>query len=119
MTNNEEKMIACCGLVCSDCPGYIATKAGDAAKIAAIAELWAKEYNANISPDDVWCDGCIVEGRKCGHCGECEIRACSISKELANCGLCAELDACEKIQNFFKLAPHAKNVIDEIANCSR
>ncbi len=112
---HSDKMIACCGLICTDCPAYQATKANDAAKIAAIAQLWSKEYNVDVGPDAVWCDGCIVEGRKCGHCGECEIRACSLSKKLENCGLCVEMDSCAKIRNFFNLAPQTKEVLQNIA----
>jgi hypothetical protein len=115
MPKNENKMIACCGLICTECPAYIATQDGDAEKIAAIAVLWSKQFNVNVTSDSVWCDGCIVEGRKCAHCHECEIRACSLSKKLANCGLCGDLDSCEKIQGFFNLAPQAKAVIENIA----
>jgi hypothetical protein len=116
MTGNENKMIACCGLTCSDCPAYIATKAGDADKIAEIADNWAKVYNVkDIKPDAVWCDGCTVGCRKCGHCSECVIRACVMSKSLANCGLCGEMDGCELIQSFFKMAPAAKSVIENIS----
>jgi hypothetical protein len=115
MAGNEEKMIACCGLICTDCPSFIATKAGDADKIAEIALQWSKEFKAEIQTESVWCDGCIVGGRKCGHCGECEVRACVMSKELENCGWCGELGSCDKIQGFFKLAAHAKPVIEEIA----
>ncbi len=115
MAGSDNKMIACCGLICTDCPAFIATKAGDAAKIAEIAENWAKEFNIkDIKPENVWCDGCTVGDRKCGHCRECEIRACVMTRELANCGWCGELDTCEKIQRFFNMAPPAKSVIENI-----
>ena len=110
----EGKMIGCCGLVCTDCPAYQATQANDAEKIAQIATEWSNQYDANVTPDNVWCDGCLAGGRKCGHCHECEVRACAIEKDMANCGVCSEYADCNTIQNFLKMAPLAKAVLDQM-----
>jgi len=110
-----EKLIACCGLICTECPAYIATKANDEAKIAEIAANWAKEYNIEVATDKVWCDGCTEDGRKCGHCYECEIRACAMAAKKENCGMCDELETCTKIGHFMSLAPQVKSVLDKIA----
>ena len=56
-----DKMIAYCGVVCNDCPAYIATQANDEKMAKKTAEEWSKAYNADIKVDDVWCDGCLVE----------------------------------------------------------
>jgi hypothetical protein len=113
--SENDRMVAYCGLVCTECPAFLATKAGDAERIREIAQLWSETYNANVTPEAVWCDGCIEEGRKCGHCGDCEIRACGRDRKVANCGTCADVDGCEKLANFFKMAPHAEKVIRDIA----
>ncbi len=110
-SSGDDRMIACCGLVCSECPAYLGTQANDAAKIAETADMWSKEYKADIKPEYVWCDGCRVEGKKCGHCAECDVRTCVLSKELLNCAHCAEFASCDKITTLHKLAPHAKKVI--------
>ena len=117
-SGGKERMIAYCGLICTECPAYRATQAGDAEKIATTAELWTKEYGLDVTPDDVWCDGCLPEGRKCAHCGRCEIRACAREKEADNCGVCAEFSSCARIQEFFKMAPMAREVLEEIASSS-
>jgi hypothetical protein len=109
-----EKMIAYCGLVCTDCPAYLATKAGDEKKAQETAALWKKEYGIDVSVADVWCDGCLVAGKKCAHCAECEIRACGIEKGVTNCGRCADF-ACAKIEGFFKMAPFARDVLQREA----
>jgi len=114
-SDGVERIIARCGLVCSECPAYIATKAGDEQKIAETAAMWSKMYNANVAPEYVWCDGCALPGRKCGHCAECDVRACAEGKGMDNCGLCPELSGCATINDFFKLAPQAMKVIEEIA----
>jgi hypothetical protein len=111
----KDKIVACCGLVCSDCPAYQATQANDEAKIAEIVKQWAVDYNVNVTPESVWCDGCTQPGRKCGHCAECEIRECATERPVENCGLCDVLPHCQQIQGFFKMAPLAKEVILAIA----
>ena len=110
-----EKMVAYCGLVCSDCEAYIATQADDREALEGIAARWRKEYNApDITVDAVVCDGCQSESeRKCGHCAQCEIRACGVERGLANCAHCADY-ACDKIEGFFGMAPDARGVLDGI-----
>ena len=108
------KMIAYCGLVCTDCPAYIATQADDQAALEKVAAHWRKEYNApDITVASVICDGCLDGGRKCGHCADCEIRACGIEQGVANCAHCADY-ACARLEGFFGFVPDARVVLDEI-----
>lgn len=74
------KMIAYCGLDCSTCPGYIATKNDDNQARAKIAVEWSKAYNADIKPEYVNCDGCMSEDRLMSFCEDCGIRRCSMEK---------------------------------------
>ncbi len=86
-----DKLIAACGLVCSECPALVATRAADGAAIARIAEEWSAAFHAEVKPEHVWCDGCMTASpRKCHHAGECEIRACVVGRDLAHCAECAE-----------------------------
>lgn len=112
-----ERIIAYCGLVCTDCPAYLATRANDREAVEKVAAEWRKEYNApGITVDYVYCEGCTGEGgRKCGHCAECGIRACGSARGVANCGCCPEYASCEKIQGFFAMVPQARAVLDESA----
>ena len=115
MSDSNEKMIAYCGLICTECPAYEATKLNDLKKIEEVAALCSKEYNIEVKPESVWCDGCLVEGKKCDHCGRCEVRACAIKKELNNCGYCADYP-CNILTDFFKMAPaDVKDTLDTIS----
>lgn len=52
-----DKMISCCGMVCTDCPSYIATKTDDRPLKVKTAKQWSgPEYE--VPPEDVDCDGC-------------------------------------------------------------
>lgn len=109
-----EDILGACGLLCSSCEAYIATCKNDSEAIAEIAEKWSRKYGISISPESVWCDGCLTQGdRKCGHCAECEVRACVISRGLSNCAEC-DYYLCKTITRFFELQPLAKHRLDRI-----
>ncbi|MBE9508925.1 MAG: DUF3795 domain-containing protein [Chloroflexi bacterium] len=110
-----DKIVAYCGLVCTDCPAYIATQANDHAALERVAAQWREEFNApEITVEWVICDGCLTdEGQRCGHCAECEIRACGVARGVVNCAHCAEY-ACDKLEGFFGSVPAARVVLDEI-----
>jgi hypothetical protein len=109
-----DRIIGACGIVCSECPAYVATQADDADAIAKTAAEWSAQFDAEIKPEDIWCDGCFAEsGRVCVHAGECDIRACVVERELANCAHCDDY-GCEKITKFTEFAPEVKEVLDGI-----
>lgn len=110
-----EQMIAYCGLTCTDCPAYLATRADDRAELERVAAMWREEYNApDITAESVICDGCLADSeRKCGHWHECEIRACAMALNVANCAHCADY-GCDKIEGFFGFVPDARATLDRV-----
>jgi hypothetical protein len=110
-----DKIIAYCGLVCSDCPAYIATQADDPAALEQVAAQWREEFNApDLTVESIICDGCLTdEGRKCSHCFECNIRACCMERGVLNCAYCDDY-GCEKIEGFFGFVPDARATLDGI-----
>jgi len=107
-------MIAFCGLDCSKCEGYLATQANDDDMRVKVAKQWSAQYNADIKPEHINCDGCRPEGKKFFYClNICEIRKCCIEKDIANCAAC-DMYACDKLKEFFKLAPKAKIALDKL-----
>ena len=107
-------IIAYCGLVCTDCPAYIATQADDREALERVAAQWREEFNApEITVAWVICDGCLTGERQCGHCAECEIRACGVAREVINCAHCADY-VCETLESFFGLVPDALAVLEGI-----
>ena len=111
-----DKMIAYCGLVCTDCPAYVATQADDRAALERVAAQWREAFNApEITADSIICDGCLGSngGRLSGYCYECEIRACGVERGVVNCAHCDEY-GCEKLEGFFGHASEARAVLDEV-----
>jgi hypothetical protein len=108
--DSVENMTAYCGLICTECPAFVATQADDHEALERVAAQWRQEYNApDITVDSVICE----DARKCGHWYECEIRACGASRGVANCAHCDDY-ACERLEGFFGFVPDARAVLDGV-----
>lgn len=108
-----EKIIGFCGLICSECPAYLATQKDDDNERKKVAEMWSKEFNETIKSEDINCDGCLDDERVFNYCKKCEIRKCGLEKNLKNCAYCDDY-ACEKLEKFFEMAPEAKTTLEKI-----
>ena len=112
--NDVARTLGACGLLCNECKAYQATQANDAEAIARIAVEWGKEHGGHFEAESVWCDGCTTAGeRKCGHTGECDIRACVMGRNLATCAGCPDY-GCDKITRFFGTVPQARETLDAL-----
>jgi hypothetical protein len=108
-----EKMMAYCGLVCTDCKAYIATQQDDNELRRAVAEEWGKEYNYEFKIEDINCDGCTATGRLVGYCHVCPIRSCGQEKEIENCGWCDSYP-CDKLDGMFKAVPDNRERLNAV-----
>jgi hypothetical protein len=107
-----DKIIGGCGIICSECDAYIATKSNDDEKRAQTAANWSQMFNADIKPEDINCLGCNSQVLF-SHCNECDIRACSTGKELSNCSECSDY-SCNRLNEFFKMVPDSKTTLDSL-----
>ena len=99
-----DEMIAYCGIICTGCDAFVATQNNDEAKRKEVAALWRKEFNVDVKPEDINCDGCLADSdRLLGHCYVCEIRKCGQEKRVVNCAYCDDY-ACDKLVKFFQRA---------------
>ena len=109
-----EKIIASCGIVCSDCDAFLATKNNwNLEKKTKIAKKWSEKYRSGIKPEDINCEGCMTEGKKFNYCYACKIRKCAQEKNVKNCGYCGEY-VCEKLDRFFNVTSENKATLDDI-----
>jgi hypothetical protein len=109
---SEARLIGMCGILCSECGAYLATKSGDEALRRKTAEEWSVQYGVALKPEDIYCVGCtVLEGPHIGHCSECGVRSCGLGRKLANFGRCPEY-GCATITGFFNMVPEAKTVLD-------
>ena len=91
-------MIAYCGLNCTKCDAFIATKNNDNALREKTAKLWSELNQITILPEQINCEGCRANGKKTVFCDKlCQIRQCAIKKGFETCGECQEMEQCPKI----------------------
>jgi hypothetical protein len=108
------KIVAFCGLICTDCGAFIATQENDDAKRREVAEAWSKAFGHEIKPEDINCDGCLtVDGRHINYCSICEIRKCGMERGVENCAHCVDY-ACEKLTKSFDETSEARKTLEEI-----
>ena len=112
---NAPEMIAYCGLICSACEAYLATRAGDSAALERLAAEAREQFGKpDITADAVACDGCPQDGgRLSGYCYECAVRACARERALDHCAQCADC-GCAKLAAIFEMAPQAKEKLDSL-----
>lgn len=112
--NEIKSMTACCGLNCTECDVFLATKNNDDDQRKRVAEKWSREFNWNLRLSDINCEGCKKEnGQIFGFCNEYKVRACAKKSGIDNCAFCDEY-ACEKLQDIFSLDPAIKKNLDRI-----
>ena len=116
--NKEKKkmteMIANCGIVCTQCPAFIATQENDDTLRQKTAAEWSEMFQADIKAEDINCLGCLSQTEPLfSHCFECEIRKCCQEKQVANCAECSQFP-CKKITDFMAMVPEAKAKLEEL-----
>ena len=97
----SEKMIAYCGITCSDCRAFIATQRNDPELKKKVAKAWSTKKET-LKPEDINCDGCLATGNRLfKFCGVCEVRRCGYEKGVENCAHCREFP-CERLSGLWK-----------------
>ncbi len=107
-------MISYCGMDCSKCEGYLATHENDNVKRKDVADKWTVEYNTEIRPEQINCNGCKSNSEKFFFTETiCEIRKCNIEHDTDNCSECPHYK-CEKLDNFIALAPLVGDALEAL-----
>ncbi len=107
-------MIAYCGLDCSACEAFIATRENDDTKRAAVAEKWTVTYNTEMTKDQINCQGCKSTGKRFFFSeNRCEIRKCNIEKSNANCAECSDYK-CQKLEEIIAMAPQVGVALESL-----
>ncbi len=93
-----KELIAYCGLDCEACEARLATVNHDDALREKVAKLWSELNGVEITPDQINCVGCRVDGVKTPYCATlCPIRQCALSEGVGTCGDCEKMNGCEKL----------------------
>ena len=107
-------MIAYCGLDCEQCDAYLATRNNDQALREKTAKLWSELNQTTITPEEINCEGCRVDGVKTVYCEKlCPIRLCATAKGVETCGSCSNMENCPKVGAIISNNPSALKNLKE------
>ena len=107
------RIVGCCGIVCSECPVFVASRKSDAER-RRVAEIFSRQYGREYRAEEINCDGCVGDGSRIfSYCLVCEIRKCGKEKGVSNCGVCVDYP-CERLSKLFGKYGKAKETLDEI-----
>ena len=110
-----DKMIAYCGLVCTDCEAYVATQANDLVTLEKLAARAREEFGMpDVTVEASMCDGCLSTSKRlCSYCDQCQVRACAVGRGVVNCAHCDDY-GCETLETFFAMASEARATLEGI-----
>jgi hypothetical protein len=105
--------ISYCGILCNECPVYVATAGNDERMKAKLAKEYSSERN-QFSIKDMECYGCFWDGNKTSTlCGKCEIRICAEPRGIENCGYCGDYP-CHHITSHVREGSENRKRLDAI-----
>lgn len=108
------EMIAYCGLDCSQCAAYLATRSDEGEALEKVAAEWRERFGMEVSADDVACDGCRSNtGRLSSYCPTCGVRECGIDRGVTTCAHCGDYD-CERLRGCGGYRSQGKVTLDKI-----
>jgi hypothetical protein len=112
MKNNGAAMImSACGVLCSDCPAFIAASKGIEYQ-KQVVEAWHRIYGLNEIPEHITCGGCLGADEDLFYTSRnCRARQCCRSKGLDSCAECL-LEDCQDLEK-------AQAVWDEVSTLSK
>ena len=106
-------MVSCCGIMCAECPMYIATEKDD----ETMKKDLALEYSfggVKFYPKDICCHGCLTVSADHNKFGKnCEIRKCCKVHGIRLCAECKEFP-CEKTEEFVPKGSEQRNRLEEM-----
>jgi hypothetical protein len=99
-------MISACGVICSDCPAYLAAAKGIDHQ-RRIAAAWKRIYGLSETAGDISCGGCLGPDDQLFHtCRACKARRCCRAKGFNTCAECS-FERCPALET-------AQSVWDEV-----
>jgi hypothetical protein len=109
-----QRLVAMCGIICTECPAYLATQSDDEVGKAKCASMWSTA-EFPLKAEDIHCDGCAVRGQRVvSFCEVCDVRNCGLGRNLTTCAACADYP-CDKLARAWSLTDSAgKAMLEQI-----
>jgi hypothetical protein len=101
-------MMSACGVLCSECPAYLAQTKG-AAHQRRTVQAWRRIYGLTETVEHISCSGCLGPDDEVFHTSlNCKARLCCRAKGVSSCAECAN-ESCPDLET-------AQSVWDDVPN---
>lgn len=91
------KLMSACGVLCSDCPAYLAQAKGMEHQ-QHTADAWLRIYGLPELPESISCGGCLSADDEVFYTSvKCKARRCCRSKGFASCAEC-DVENCADLE---------------------
>ena len=101
-------MMSACGVICSECPAYLATAKGSAHQQLTV-DAWRRIYGLSETAENISCGGCLGPDEDLFHTsGRCLARRCCRRHGFSSCAECPK-ESCqdlERAQSLWDEVPH-------------
>lgn len=91
--------VAYCGIICTECPLYIATQKNDFEMKKKIQSEYEELYHRPFDLEDIKCYGCKSD-KKFFLSNKCNITPCNKNKGIDTCSQCNN-HPCKRIEKFY------------------
>ena len=82
--------LSACGVICSECPAYVAGHAAGPGARQRVAAAWHELYALEFGPEVIACGGCLGPDEDLFFTSRaCAARRCCRSRQLSSCAACA------------------------------
>lgn len=96
------KMMAYCGIVCTECNAFLATMTDDNELRKKVANEWSSP-DWPVEPSDINCQGCkSTDGVHFKFCSTCGVRVCGSQRDIETCAHCEDY-GCDTLEEFLKM----------------
>jgi hypothetical protein len=110
------EMMSACGVMCSDCPAYLADAKG-VEHLKRTVAAWRRIYGLSESIENISCGGCLGPDDELFHTSRnCKARRCSRSRGFGTCAEC-RVEVCpdlEKAQTVWDQVPDLRNILSHV-----
>jgi hypothetical protein len=106
-------MMSACGVMCSECPAFIAREKGIAYQ-RLTAAAWERIYGLREPAEQIVCSGCLGADKDVFRtCRKCKARLCCLSNGFSSCAECSETSCAEleKAQSGWDDVPNLKKTL--------
>lgn len=105
--------MAYCGLLCEECPVYLASQSNDEVQRERLAKMYSVP-GCSFTKEDIVCEGChATSSNKSKMCKDCPMRNCARNKGVKHCAACGKYP-CKIVEQYLPPESEKRKRLDKL-----